>query len=79
MSKVLVFADKEDDRLPEIAIEVVLDSRSDSLCLTDIDSLLPRLGVDACQEIDTRLGGLVSLENQVQLRPRPSHRLAAPV
>jgi hypothetical protein len=79
LGEVLVFADEDDDRVPEVLGLVLLEPISNDFGFADVCKVSPGLGVDAQQEIDARTFKLFSSEKIFQFSPRRGEGLSGPV
>jgi len=65
LSQGLVFADKENDMIPKILVEVAPQAIPDTFSFTYIDRRLPGFGIDTTQEINAWLCRLLSPKDTI--------------
>src|SRR3990172_2853743 len=77
--QVLVLAHEIDRLVPEVSVDVRLDSSPYPFTLSNVDCGLPRLGVSSSEEIYPRAFRLFSGENALEFTAGASNGLACPI
>jgi hypothetical protein len=76
LRKILILARKEDDLIPEVPVEMALQSVANTFGLADVDGTLPAFGVVTSQKVDAGFLRFFTSEHAIQLAPRPGDGFA---
>ena len=79
LRKILILAREEDDLIPEVLVEMALQSVANTFGLTDVDGTFPALGVVTSEKVDAGFLRFFTSEHALQLAPRTGDGLAGPI
>ena len=79
LRKILILTREEDELIPEILVELILQSVANTFRFADVDGRFTTLGLVTSEEIYARLLRLLTSQHAVKLAPRTSDGFAGPV